>query len=115
LEQAVHELSPPIVTTYALVLGFGTAGIIQLAGIDFVRRAYLRWGYPARIFHLTGMMELLAAIFLATSRAHLAGVALAAAVNFIAVALLLKNRAYLLALPGMSVMAALPLTLVPLH
>ena len=109
----MHALSLPIVITHALVFAFGTVGIIQFAGIDFVRRAYLRWGYPARIFRLTGTMELLAAILLSTSRAHLAGVALAAAVNFIAVALLLKNRAYLLALPGMAVMAVLPFTLIP--
>jgi hypothetical protein len=115
LEQAMHELSLPIVTTYTLVLGFGTVGIVQFAGIDFVRRAYLRWGYPTRIFRLTGTMQLLAAILLATSRAHLAGVLLAAAVNFVAVALLLNNRAYLLALPGIAVMAALPLTLIPTH
>ena len=109
----MHALSLPIVTTYALVLAFGTVGIIQLSGIGVVRRAYLRWGYPARIFRLTGAMELLAAVLLASSSAHALGVALAAAVNFIAVVLLLKNRAYLLALPGMAVMAALPFTLVP--
>ena len=111
----MHVVSLPIVTTYALVLTFGAVGMIQFAGIGIVRRAYLRWGYPARIFRLTGGLELLAAILLATSRAHLAGVLLAAAVNFFAVALLLKNRAYLLALPGMAVMAALPLTLIPTH
>lgn len=111
----MHAVSLPIVTTYALVLAFGAVGIVQFAGFDFVRRAYLSWGYPARIFRLTGAMELLAAILLATSRVHVAGVLLAAAVNFIAIALLLKNRAYLLALPGMAVMAALPLTLIPTH
>jgi hypothetical protein len=115
LDHVVHAVSLPIVTTFALVLTFGVVGTIQLAGFDFVRRAYLRWGHPARIFRLTGAPELLAAILLATSRAHVAGVVLAAAVNFMAVALLLKNRAYLLALPGMAVMAALPLTLIPTH
>jgi len=32
-------------------------------------------------------------------------------VNFVAVVLLLKNRAYLLALPGLAVTVALPFTL----
>jgi hypothetical protein len=109
----MHALSLPIATTYALVLAFGTVGIIQFAGIGVVRRAYLRWGYPARVFRLTGALELFAAVLLATSSAHALGVALAAAVNFIAVVLLLKNQAYLLALPGMAVMAALPLSLTP--
>lgn len=109
----MRELSLPIIAAYALSLMFGTVGIIQFAGIDVVRRAYLRWGYPARIFRLTGALEFLAAVLLATSSARFMGVVLAAAVNFIAVVLLLKNRAYLLALPGMAVMAALPLTLIP--
>jgi hypothetical protein len=115
LEHVVHALSLPTVTTHVLILAFGTVGITQFVGIDVVRRAYLRWGYPARIFRLTGGVELLAAILLATSSAHFVGVVLAAGVNFIAVALLLNNREYLLALPGIAVMAALPLTLIPTH
>ena len=96
-------------------LMFGTAGIIQLTGIASVRPRYLRMGYPARAFRLTGAVELLAASFLQYRAYALLGVAIAAAVNFIAVALLLKNRKYLLASPGMVVMAALPLALLPVH
>ena len=77
---------------------------------------------PPRIFPLglsrtnfstNRRLELFAAILLATSSARSAGVALAAAVNFIAVILLLKNRAYFLALPGLAVMTALPSLLFP--
>lgn len=107
----MHILSPPIVTTYALSVAFSAAGIVQLAGMGFVRRAYMRWGYPTRVFRMTGALELLAAGLLATSGGHLVGVMLAAAVNFAAVVLLLKNRAYLLALPGVAAMAALPFSL----
>lgn len=107
----MHALSFPIIISYALALAFGIIGIIQITGIGFVRRAYLRWGYPARTFRLTGALELLAAILLATSNTRPAGVALAAAVNFLAVVLLLKNRAYFLALPGLAVMTALPFAL----
>jgi len=111
----MQALPIPIVTAYTLSLAFGIVGIIQFAGIGVVRRAYLRWGYPPRIFRLTGALELLAAILLITSSARPAGVVLAAAVNFIAIVLLLKNRAYLIALPGLAVMAALPLILIPTY
>jgi hypothetical protein len=43
------------------------------------------------------------------------GVAIAATINFLTVVLLLKNRAYVLALPGLAVVATLPLTLLPTH
>lgn len=105
----------PIVTTYALVLMFGTAGIIQLTGIAAVRNAYLGMGYPARAFRRIGAVELLAGCLLAIPSVRPVGVAIAAAVNFLAVALLLKNRKYLLASPGMMVMAALPFALLPVH
>ena len=111
----MDQLSLPNVVASALCLAFGLAGLVQLAGISFARNAYLRWGYPAWICRLTGAVELLAAILLATTAARWAGVILGAGVNFMAVALLLKNRAYLLALPGMVAMAALPLALVLAH
>ena len=101
----------PVVTTYALVLMLGTAGIIQLTGIAAVRATYLRMDYSARAYRLIGAVELLAACLLAVSGLRPLGVAVAAAVNFLAVALLLKNRKYLLAAPGVMVMAALPFVL----
>lgn len=107
-------LSLPVVIAYALCLGFGIVGTIQIAGIGFVRRGYLRWGYPPRTFRLIGALELLAAIFLASPHARLVGIVLVAVVNFIVVVLLLNKRAYLLALPGLAVMAALPLVLMPI-
>ena len=111
----MHALSLPVVTAYVLSLVFGIAGFVQLAGLGFVRRAYLRWGYPASLCRRTGALELLSAVLLAISSTRLIGVALAAAINFIAVVLLLENRAYVLALPGLAVTAALPLTLIPTH
>ena len=107
----MYALSFPTIITDALVLAFGIVGIVQFTGVRIVRRAYLRWGYPTRTFRLTGALELLAAILLAAPNTRSAGVALAAAVNFLAVVLLLKNRAYFLALPGLAVMTALPFAL----
>jgi DoxX-like family len=111
LEQVVHILSLPIAATYALAFVFGTVGIIQLTGMPAVRAAYLSMGYPAQAYRLTGAVELLAACLLAISSTRPLGVAVAAVINFLAVALLLKNRKYLLASPGLVVMAALPLAL----
>ena len=102
----MHVLSLPITTAYALALVFGTVGIIQLAGIAAVRATYLRMGYPARAYRLIGAIELFAACLLAIPSIRPLGVAIAAAVNFIAIVLLLKNRNYLLASPGMVAMAA---------
>jgi hypothetical protein len=110
----MHDFSLPIVTAYALCLAFGMVGLTQFAGLDFVRRAYIRWSYPAWLARLTGGVETLTAVLLATSNARPLGIALAAGINFIAVVLLLKNRAYLLALPGIAVTAVLPLTLLPI-
>ncbi len=110
----MHDFSLPIVTAYTLSFAFGIVGLAQFAGIYFVRRAYLRWGYPAWLARLTGGVEMLTAVLLATSGARPLGIALAAGINFIAVVLLLKNRAYLLALPGIAVTAVLPLMLLPI-
>ena len=109
----MHPLSLPLTTGYVLAAAFAVAGLVQVSGIGIVRCASLRWNYPPRIFRLTGSVELLAAILLASPSLRPAGVALGALVNFMAVALLLKNRAYLLAVPGMAAMVALPLVLLP--
>lgn len=105
----------PIVAAYTLTLLFGTAGVVQLTGMPAVRAAYRSMDYPAKTYRLTGAVELLAACFLATPGLRSLGIAVAATVNFIVIALLLKNRRYMLASPGVVVMAALPLALLPVH
>ncbi len=111
----MYALSLPIAATYALALTLTVLGLLQLTGLRVFRELCLRWGYSAHLTRVIGALDLLTAIFLATSHARLVAVLLAAAVNFVAVVLLLKNRAYLLALPGISLMAALPLTLLRVY
>ena len=111
----MHTLSLPIVTTYAISIAFGIVGVLQFAGVGIVRRSYFRWGYHTHVFRITGALELLAALLLLTSSAHSTGVVCAAVINFITVVLLLGNSAYVLALPGLAIMAVLPLTLIPTH
>jgi len=92
---------------------FGTVGIMQLVGVGAIRATYLRMGYPAKAYRLIGAVELLAACLLAIPSVRPVGIAIAASVNFIAVVLLLKNRKYLLASPGMVAMAAMPFVFLP--
>jgi hypothetical protein len=115
MESVVYALSLPIATTYALTLTLAVLGFLQLVGLRAFRELCLRWGYSARLSRVIGALDLLTAILFASSHARLVAVLLTAAVNFVAVVLLLKNRAYLLALPGMTVMAALPLTLLRVY
>lgn len=111
----MYALSLPIAATYALALTLTVLGLLQLAGLRAVRQLCLRWGYSVHLTFVIGALDLLTAVLLATSHARLVAVLLAAAVNFVAVVLLLKNRAYLLALPGITVMAALPLALLRVY
>ena len=115
MEKVVYALSLPIATAYALALTLAVLGFQQLTGLGGFRELCLRWGYSTHLTRVIGALDLLTAILLATSHARLVAVLLAAAVNFFAVVLLLKNRAYLLALPGISMMAALPLTLLRVY
>ena len=104
-----HALAETI--SVALAALFALAGVLQLCGFGPLRRAWLSWGYPARLYRVTGVLELVGAVLLAMPSTRPWGVALAAAVNFSTVVLLLKNRAYLVALPGLGFAAALLLTL----
>lgn len=97
-------------TAQVLAVLLAIAGSVQVLGIGVVRRACSRWGYPG-LYKTTGALELLAAVLLAIPQTRLAGILLAAAVNFSVVVLLLKSRAWIVALPGVAVAAALLLTL----
>ena len=98
-------------TGIGLAALFALAGAVQLSGLGPLRRAWISWGYSPYIYRVTGALELLCAGLLAMPPTRPWGVAFAAAVNFGTVVLLLKNRAYLVALPGIGFAAALLLTL----
>lgn len=100
-------LSPADSTAVALALLFALAGVLQLTGPIRLRSAYAAWGYPRHLGWITGSLELTAAALLVMPATRPVGIALAALVNFTAVVLLLKNGAYLIALPGLIVAAAL--------
>jgi len=90
----------------AMALLFAVAGLVQVTGPGLVRRAYGRWGYSSREYRITGALELLVAGLLLSSSTRTAGLVLAAIVNFVAVVLLLGHRAYVIAVPGFLIAAA---------
>ena len=104
-----HALAESVGIVLAVL--FALAGVVQLSGVGPLRRAWISWGYPSHLYRVTGALELLCAGLLAMPSTRPWGVAFAAAVNFSTVVLLLKNRAYLVALPGIGFAAALLLTL----
>jgi hypothetical protein len=93
----------------ALVLAglFAAIALVHLLGPGFIRRAYARWEFPPKFHRVAGLLELLAAAFLATPMTRLWGVTLAALVTFAAIITLLNNRQYAWSLPGLLVLAAL--------
>jgi uncharacterized membrane protein YphA (DoxX/SURF4 family) len=86
---------------------FAIGALVHLAGPQFVQRAYQRWNFPPKFYRVTGVVELLAAAFLASPVTRPWGVALAGMVTFVAVVVLLNNRHYAHTLPGILVLIAL--------
>ena len=96
-------------TWIALVIAgmFAASAFVHLLGPRVVVDAYERWHFPPKFHRLVGVVELLAAAFLAEPITRIWGVALAGLVAFIAVVTLLNNRQYAWSLPGILVLAAL--------
>lgn len=96
-----------IAATPVLVLAFGAAGLVQVIAPGFVRRAYRRWGLRPQQHRAIGTLQLLTAAFLAVPNTRLWGVILAGLLNFFVVVMLLKNREYGWALPGLALQVVL--------
>jgi hypothetical protein len=102
MEETMHATSFAVAATFTLALAFGIAGAVQLVAPGFVRRAYRRWELRPQLSRVIGALELLAACFLAIPNTRLWGVVLAGLLNFLAVVMLLKNREYGWAIPGLA-------------
>lgn len=96
-------------TWFALVIAgmFAASALAHLLGPRFILKAYERWNFPPKFHRLVGVVELLAAVFLAEPITRIWGVALAGIVAFVAVVALVNNRQYAWSLPGILVLAAL--------
>lgn len=100
-----HALFTVIAQSVAVL--FAAAGIIQLPGPAFVRRAYERWEMPRKFYRVTGLLELLTALFLVNAETRIWGVILGAIVMFGAIVTLFKNEQYGLSIPGILLLVAL--------
>lgn len=98
-----------IATRFAWTIAsvFGVSGLLHISGFGFIRRAYNRAEFAPGFYRLAGLVQLLAAAFLALPITRIWGVALAALVTFVAVVILLGNRQYAYSVPGLLLLAAL--------
>src|SRR5580698_2424507 len=103
----MYDLAVSELIAWIIAGVFALSALIHLAGPAFVRRAYERWHFPPKFYRVTGVVELLAAAFLANPITRIWGVALAGLVTFTAVITLLNNRQYVYTLPGILVLVAL--------
>jgi len=101
------DLTFSVFVAWALAAVFALSALIHLAGPRFIREAYDRWDFPPKFYRVTGIVELLAAAFLANPITRIWGVALAALTMFVAVVTLLNNKQYAYTVPGILVMVAL--------
>jgi hypothetical protein len=90
----------------------GIFGLVHIVGPRPLRRLLAEWGYGRGFNWVTGGLAFAAGVFLAVPQLRIWGVVAGAFVLFGATALLLDNRRYLFALPGIVLLGALPLALV---
>jgi hypothetical protein len=103
-------LDPTVPTLIAWTTAaiFAAGAFVHLAGFGFVQRAYERWNFRPKFYRITGVLELLTALFLAMPITRIWGVALGGFVTFAAIVVLLNNRQYAYTLPGILILIALP-------
>jgi hypothetical protein len=85
----------------------GAIGVVQLVGPSFVRMAYERWGYGSRVRVVTGALDIVAAIMLATPDMRIWGIVLAGILTFGSVVVFLNHRQYRYALSAIGLLVAL--------
>ncbi|HXJ02471.1 MAG TPA: DoxX family protein [Micropepsaceae bacterium] len=108
----MHGISNYSILALTLAALFSVIGLVHLSGPRFLREAYEGWGYSQRFRLIVGLLEIIAAHWLADPTLRLSGIGLAAAINFGAVVTLLSHRQYLHAGPTIVLMIALlPATL----
>ncbi len=103
-------MNAPFAAAVVLSFALGAVGLVHVLGPRFVRRASVRWSVSMRLLRTIGVLQILAACLLAVPHARLWGIVLAGALNFAAVVVLLKNREYVIAVPGVVAQLALMVT-----
>jgi hypothetical protein len=98
-----------IATRFAWTIAsiFGVSGLLHLSGLESVKRAYARSDFQPGFYRVAGLVQLLAAFFLALPITRIWGVMLAGFVTFASMIVLLNNRQYIYSVPGFVMLAAL--------
>ncbi len=103
----MFDVSLPVLAAWANVALFALAGLVNLAGVGAVRETYARWDIPALTYRTIGLIELIAAAFLAQPEFRVWGIVLVAPISFGAVVLLLDHRHYVYAAMASLMLAGL--------
>jgi hypothetical protein len=91
----------------ALAVIFAGTAAIELTGSQYIRTHFRRWRHPRRFYRVMGVLQLLAALFLAMPQLRLLGIILAGFVVFLWTVTLLNHRQWSWAAAGMLMMLAL--------
>ena len=83
-----------MVSIWLLVAALAGAGLFNAIGRRATRDGFVRWGFPAWWGHVTGGMEILAAVLIALPVARAFGLILGAAILAAALLTVLRHRDY---------------------
>lgn len=100
-------LAVPTLDALFLTGLFGVTGVVQLAGPRALRLAYRRWQFPRNAHRVTGVLEILTALFLSNPVTRIWGVLLAGFIIFFGTVTLLNHGKYIYSVPGLILMLAL--------
>jgi hypothetical protein len=87
---------------------FATIGLVHIAPPRALVSAYRRWGYSRSFPVFASAMNILTAVLIADPDNRVLGIAIAGMVLFSASVILLSQRHYVGALPGIALLVALP-------
>ena len=86
---------------------YAIAAIIDLAGYRYIRARFRQWRHPRQFYQVTGVLQLITAIFLAIPQLRIWGIPLAGLITFVWIVTLLNHRQWSWAAAGMLLMMAL--------
>jgi DoxX-like family len=101
----MHVLPHFLVGVLAVL--FAGAGIFDVAGSGYLRARFRPWQYPRQFYRVMGMLQLVAALFLAVPQLRIWGIIVASLVIFFWIVILLNHRQWSWAVAGMLIMIAL--------
>ncbi len=108
----------PVIAAWIDAGVLSLAGLVNLIGLHPVRAIYADWDIPERFYHTLGMLQILAAVFLASPDMRVYGILLAAPILFGSVVMLLNHEHYAVAAPVALMMGGLvaaTLAVSPVH